>query len=509
MGSTMKCVIGIDTGTTHLKAALIRLDGKIAFTEKAPTPLKVSGNESWYEPEQIYKMVKGQIQRLILKAGEDALEICAVCLTGMAEAGLVLDRSTGRELTEILPWFDKRTVRLSKQTGEDLICRQYQKTGLYNSYKYGIYKYMWLTENRKLETNNAIWLSLSDYIAFRLTGRYSTTPGFAVRTYAYDMIHDCWDAEMLDRYGLQSENFPEVRREGQAVGLCTDKELCAGFGSQVEVAICGHDHVCALYAIAGENQRRIVDSCGTAETYMGITKKRPLTEKDYEKGLVYGPYPGTDQCFWMGNIPSSGQSVEWFREHFYDGKKREEILAYEEIEEMLEEVENKPTGLFYFPYLGGVGTPVYRGDIEPYLEGAPEHRSEGTILKAVIEGIQYQGTWILECAGNPKAERKIQLWCVGGAAKSPGWMKIKADILGIPVYVPGQEEATLLGAAAVYFKENGKKVLYDKEGLECEKEVKVYLPEDGNKERYRRLATEYRRKAKQICGVEDRYNPNK
>lgn len=499
----MKCVIGIDTGTTHLKAALIGLDGKVQFIDKVPTPLCVCGNESWYEPEQIYETVKRQIQGLVLKADRGSMEVCAICLTGMAEAGLVVDRSTGRELTEILPWFDKRTEELSKQLEEDMIRRQYQKTGLYNSFKYGIYKYIWLLENRKLDKESAIWLSLSDYLAFRLTGIYATTPGFAVRTYVYDMIYDCWNMEMLDRYGLQAENFPAVRKEGQAVGLCVDSELCTILGSHVEVAISGHDHVCALYAIAGEDSLRIVDSCGTAETYMGITEKYLLTDADYKNGLVYGPYPGEDRWFWMGNIPSSGQSVEQFRKQLHAGKECESALTYEEMELMLKEIQKEPTGLFYFPYLNGVGTPVYRGDIKEQLLGKRENQSAGVMLKAIIEGIQYQGTWIMECAKNHRMNKEIQLWCVGGATKSSEWMKLKADILGIPVHVPWQEEATLLGAAAIYLRENGKKVSPNKAAENCEKEVKVYLPDNESKTEYCKLAEEYRHKAKQICGVED------
>lgn len=498
----MKYIIGIDMGTTHLKAALISPDGKIHFTETTATPLHVYGNAGWYEPEQIYEIVKGQIQRLAIKAGRNGMKICAVSLTGMAEAGGIVDRNTGQELTEILPWFDKRTEELSKQVKEDAVRRQYQKTGLYNSYKYGIYKYLWLMENRKLEMGSSIWLSLSDYIAYRLTGTYSTTAGFAVRTYAYDMVRDCWDMEMLDRYGLSEENFPTVRKDGQVIGSCVDKELCAVLGSHVGVAISGHDHVCALYAIAGEDSLRIADSCGTAETYMGIVEKCPLTDEHYENGLVYGPYPGEDRWFWMGNIPSSGQSVERFRTHLQDGRERESVLTYEEMELMLRGIQKKPTGLFYFPYFGGVGTPVYRGDVKEQLLGKWENQSEDVVLKAIIEGIQYQGTWILECAKGSRINKEVRLWCVGGAAKSNEWMKLKADILGISVYVPGQEEAALLGAAAVYLRENDKKVFPDGMGMECGKGVKVYLPEEESEKRYRGLAEEYRQKAKQMWSVE-------
>lgn len=498
----MKCVIGIDTGTTHLKAALISADGRIQFMEKAGTPLHVCGNQSWYEPQQMYEMVKEQIRKLAVWAKDRKnLKICGICLTGMAEAGLVLNRHTGCELTEILPWFDKRPEELSKRPEEDLMRRQYRKTGLYNSYKYGIYKYIWLLENRKLNKASSIWLSLSDYIAFRMTGKYFTTAGFAVRTYAYDMISGSWNREMLERYGLREENFPSVIKEGEAIGPCVDKELCRILESRPEVAVGGHDHICALYAIAGENSARIVDSCGTAETYLGLVPRTSLTDEDYNRGLVLGPYPGGTKWFWMGNIPSSGQSVEWFRRRRHDDRPQERLLSYEEMEDLLQQMEDKPTGLFYFPFMNGVGTPVYRGDIKEQLHWNIDDVSTAVSLKALIEGVQYQGTWIMECVGSRIVKEEMQLWCVGGAAKSGEWMKIKANILGMPVYVPCMEEATLIGAAALFFYKKGESASWDKPAGNDKKDVKVYLPEKEKRKEYCVLAEEYRRKAKQICGI--------
>ncbi len=80
-------------------------------------------------------------------------------------------------------------------------------------------------------------------------------------------------------------------------------------------------------------------------------------------------------------------------------------------------------------------------------------------------------------------------------------MKIKADILGIPVYVPGVEEAALIGAAAVFFYQKKETALWAGTPVESGKDVKIYLPESGKQKIYRTLAEEYRSRAKQICGV--------
>ena len=495
----MRCIIGIDAGTTHLKCAMIGLDGRILAVEKAATPVCSDGDASWYDPQQIYGTVRTLIRRLVAGDGTDGLGdgICGISITGMSEAGLVLERESGRELTEILPWFDRRTETLARQTGPEEARNRFLKTGLYNSFKYGIYKYLWLLEKRGLARENTIWLSMCDYLAFRLTGRYATTAGFAVRTYAYDMERGCWDGEYLGRFGLTQRQFPQVVRDGEAIGSCADRELAELLGENVKVAIGGHDHICALYAMAGENGLRMADSSGTAETYMGITEKRSLSHEDYARGVVYGPYPGGGKWFWMGNLPSSGQAVEWYR-----GQLRADVISYEEMERMLERLAGRPTGALYFPFMNGVGTPVYRGDVQPRLEGLKEPYGTGEILKAVIEGVQYQGRWILECAPVDPENPDLQLWCAGGAAASREWMQIKADVLGIPVHVPVQEEATLLGAAAVFLRENGTEQELGAFLRAMEQERAVYLPDDENRKRYRGLAEKYRRLAREMCGLD-------
>lgn len=503
----MHYVIGIDAGTTHLKCALIGVDGSVLAVEKAPTPICSGQGGSWYDPQQIFGMVKELLERLgeAVRSGAGEMGdmgtagVSGICITGMSEAGLVLERSSGRELTEILPWFDRRTETLAKRISPEEAGRRFAKTGLYNSFKYGIYKYLWFLEERGLARESSIWLSMCDYLAFRLTGQYATTAGFAVRTYAYDMEDGCWDAEFLSGYGLTQRQFPQVVKEGVSIGCCVEPELTELLGENVEVAIGGHDHVCALYAMAGEDGRRIVDSCGTAETYMGTTVRRSLSAEDYAAGIVYGPYPGGDRMFWMGNLPSAGQSVEWFR-----GQLREPAISYEEMENMLEQLPGCPTGILYFPFMNGVGTPVYRGDVQPRFEGLHESCGMGEILKAVIEGLQYQGAWILDCAPVKAQLRDMQLWCAGGATASRKWMQIKADVLGMPVHIPEQEEATLLGAAGIFIRENGSEQELAEFFKSMRQEDARYLPDDKNQERYQRLAGNYRRIAGQICGTEGR-----
>lgn len=126
--------------------------------------------------------------------------------------------ATGREVTDILPWFERRTMQLSQNVSEEEDARCFAQTGLHNSFKYGIYKFLWLLEDCKQERSDAIWLSVCDYIIYKLTGRFVTEPGFAARTYVYDIVNNCWDIERIRAYGMSEENFPTVVPSGSVAG---------------------------------------------------------------------------------------------------------------------------------------------------------------------------------------------------------------------------------------------------------------------------------------------------
>lgn len=436
----MHTVIGVDVGTTHIKSILYLESGFAIKEEKTDTPLRADKQGNLYFAEEIWQIVKGQIERL-LQCREG--KIAGIAITGMAEAGLVVDKKAGTPLSDILPWFDGRTSGLADEIGEKAERELFKSTGLRNSYKYGIYKFLWLLKNRELNKETCLWLSMCDYIAYRLTGKFVTDPTFAARTYAYDISAGKWDEKHLAQYGLRTDNFPEVVPSGKVFGACKLFD-----GEIIPVAICGHDHVCAAYGLLAGRTDAICDSAGTAETYIGRIAPSEKKEFDFESGAVYGPFVDKG-WFYMLNIPSSGHSLEWYRK-----KLMPEELSYEKLNQAMESEGRKPTDILYFPWLTGTGSPWYASDMKAAFIGIKESDDGGKIIKAIAEGIQYQAAWLLSMMESVHGGRKNILICAGGQTKNSVLMQLKADILNKTVYVPRESEATLGGAAALFIHKN-------------------------------------------------------
>jgi xylulokinase len=438
--------IGIDLGTTHIKTAIFDEDGSLVEIYKASTPIEEDTIGQIYDPQAFYEVVSNQISILFGRYQS----IYGISITGMAEAGLIVNKKSQTEVTKILPWFDPRTVELANQITKEDEINNFYTTGLHNSYKYGIYKYVWLLKHNEVAVKDSIWLSVCDYIVWKLTGQFVTDPSFAARTYGYDIVNRGWDIKRLKDYGLTEKNFPKVLSSGEKAGYLSDQALLQkANNASIRVCIGGHDHICAAYAVFNEEKERICNSIGTAETYLGLAKEFQRERSLYDSGFVYGPYLNGNDYFWMANIASSGQSVEWFR-----NKVQANAMDYTEMNEMLFSMSEGPTNIIYYPFLSGIGTPLFDPEVSGAFLGLRANHTGNDMMKAVLEGINYQGKWILSLLLHTDVPKLKDVICVGGATSSSPWMQLKADITGMPVAVPAIAEATLLGAVAIMINNN-------------------------------------------------------
>ena len=461
-------IIALDIGTTNVKAGLLDEHGTIRRLLKTPSPLEGSDKGSFYRPETLWSIVSGQIGQLLK---ETEKEVAGISVTGMAEAGLILDRTSGAALTEILPWFDPRPQELSKMEDREKEREIFRSTGLWNSYKYGVYKYLWLLKERRLDKEKTIWLSVCDYIVYRLTGEMVTDPTFAARTYLFQADRRCWDLERMEALGLSETNFPKVAASGKSVGTYQG----------IPVALAGHDHICAAFGLLYQDRNGICDSAGTSETYVGRLDREALTGGFLpDSGLLYGPFVD-EGFFYMANVPSSGHSVEWFRK-----KIQLQEISYDEMNRALSQREKGPGELLYFPYLTGMGAPWYRPDIRGMFLGLRETDEWTDLLQGIIEGVQYQARWLLQLVERMHGIRSDTVVCAGGSVHNAFMMQTKADVLNREIRIPELTEATICGAAALFLKKNYGETSAEK-FLETPVRIrKIYRPE-------KKMAGEYRK----------------
>jgi xylulokinase len=436
-------ILGIDLGTTNLKACVYREDGTAVATASRPTPThRHPAGYSYHDADEVWGIVAGMLPEV---AGAVAPgQLACIGITSMAESGVLLDRRTGETLSPLMPWFDPCSEPQARRVAA--ACdpfERFTRTGLRMSFKMGLAKLLWLKEHYPDALRNSVWVSAAGLIAHRLTGRFAFDYTLAARTFAFRLDTRTWDADWIRSFGLQEALFPDVLPSGQTVGrVRAEVSGRTGLPAGVPVAIGGHDHVCAALAAGAFAPGQVYDSMGTAETLVGSFPERPLTRDDFESGLSFGLHIVPGMNFWMGGNSASGGSIEWIRRQLGD-----EPVSYEAMLSWLEKADSEPTGIFFYPYLSGSGAPMPDSGARAAWIGLTKNHSRTELVQSILEGTAYQLEAIRRCAERVGGRAIETMRVVGGGTRIASWLQIKADVTGCRLELPAIHEATMLGAA--------------------------------------------------------------
>jgi xylulokinase len=144
---------------------------------------------------------------------------------------------------------------------------------------------------------------------------------------------------------------------------------------------------------------------------------------------------------------SGGLLLRWFRDTLCHWElERARATGQDPYDLVLANVPEGPTGLLVLPHFSGSGTPLLDTTSKGAILGLTFATTHATIAKAILEGLVFElrvNTDLLKEAGVVIDE----LHAVGGGARSPLWLQLKADICRIPLRVPQVTEAACLGAA--------------------------------------------------------------
>lgn len=493
-------LLAIDAGTTHCKVGLFAADGSalaIAMRPIAPRPRSRLGPDSaaastCFDPEELWAAVAGALadvaSRGASQAGEAARQVAAVGISSMAETGLLLECRTGRPRTPFLPWFDTSSAgQAARIASHGEAAERFRRTGLHPGYKSGLARLLWLRDEMGVDLGGCTWLSVADYLAYRLTGQMATDYTLAARTLAFRLDLRTWDEEWLRLWDLDPALFPPALPSGTVAGRVTDGALdrLSGLAAGTPVVIAGHDHVCAALAAGATLPGTVLDSMGTAEVLLGALPPPAsaggghfLDETQRRSGLLYGLHVVPGRHFWLGSLSNSGGSLEWLRDVLAAGR-----LSYDELEALAAAAGPQPTGILYFPQLAGKGRGAGRNGAA--FLGLRAAHDRTALVQAVLEGTAYEIERLRRAAEEANGTSIEKLVAVGGGTRLPAWLQIKADVSGVPIEVLSQREATLLGAALLAGR--GAGLIEDVERALGGPPAARYTPDGGRHRQYREL----------------------
>lgn len=445
----MKNYLAIDIGTTNWKAAVFNEEGILIDIERTPTKTHqdAAGN-SFYDPTELWNEVSLLARSVTKRVGGI---ISAVSVTSMAEAVVAIDENK-ETVGDIIAWFDNRSFKEAQWMKDTFgVDRLYEITGLDVNPIFSLPKILWVKKNQPEIYEKAImWLQMSDFILFKLSGEFVTDYTLASRTLAFDVCENGWSKEIMDGADVPISVMPEVHESGSVIGSVS-KSVSEETGITVgaKIVVGGNDHPCASIpagVIAGD---KILDSSGTAESFIYVSKKGEKPNMKFA-GQRTCRYLQKDRYALWGGIICSGRSCDWAYETFVSsgafGISQEEY-SYDTILSAVEKAKGVEKGLIFLPHLRGAGAPHWNPKISGSFLGVRDNVTAPDMIKAVFEGLAMQARMIAEMEEELAGVKVKSLCVVGGSSKNGVWQQIKADVTNKIIEISDQSEATALGAA--------------------------------------------------------------
>ena len=442
--------IGIDLGTSAVKLLLMKEDGTVEkilskeYSISFPYPGWSEQNPSdWYEQSEV-----GLIE---LTADINRDEIGGISFGGQMHGLVILDENDEVIRPAIL-WNDGRTTKeteyLNTVIGTEKISAY---TGNIAFAGFTAPKILWVYENEPENFARIRKLMLpKDYLAYKLTGVFSTDYSDASGTLLLDVEHKCWSKEMLEICHVKEEWLPALFESYEKTGVLKEEVAKRiDFPTTCIVAAGAGDNAAAAVGtgvVGNDSQRngKCNLSLGTSGTIFITNDKFGVDSNNALHSFVHAD----GKYHLMGCMLSAASCNKWWME---------EILKTTDFEGEQEGIMDKlgENHVYFLPYLMGERSPHNDPLARGTFIGMRLDTTRSDMLQAIFEGVAYGLRDSLEVAKSLGVMLTHTTIC-GGGAKSPLWRNILANVMNIEVETVEIEEGPAYGAAILAMVANGR-----------------------------------------------------
>ncbi len=428
MVAAVQAVIGIDVGTTAVKAMLVDTQGVILAEGEVEHPVSVP-RPGWSEqhPEMWWRSTVTAVRAALRIADQKNFkaEVNAIGLSGQMHSSVFL-RADGEVIRPALLWNDVRTTAQCEE-----ILNRAGIEGLRNTVGnlplegFTAPKLLWLRENEPDNYSRLCTLLLpKDYIRFLMCGEYATEPSDAAGTLLYDVHRRRWSKQMLDALEVDEGILPRVVESTEVSGLVTAeaaKEL--GVPAGIPVVGGGADNAAGAVGCGATNSAVLQASIGTSGAVV-LPASQPHVAEDMNLHTFCHAAP--EMWYLMGVVLSAGSSLRWLRDTIAPG------APYDSLTTEAERVPVGSEGLMFLPYLSGERTPHNDANARGVFLGLSFAHGLGHLTRAVIEGVCFAMRDSLELM-KLQGVSPSEVRAIGGGARSRMWLQTLANAFGLPI----------------------------------------------------------------------------
>jgi xylulokinase len=419
-------VVGLDVGTSAVKALALGLDGRVLASHEVAYSLAIP-RPGWAEqdPEDWWRAAEEALSAVTASA-----DVLGLGLSGQMHGLVALD-SADRVIRPAILWNDQRTTveceLIAARVGErELIAL----TGNRALTGFTAPKLLWMrTHEPEAYARIARLMLPKDYVRLRLCGEHATDVADASGTLLLDVAGRSWSGELLEALEIEREWLPRLVECPQPSGMTREGvAIAAGAGDQAAGAL----------GVGVVRPGRLSVVLGTS----GVVLVALDAFRADAKGRVHAfCHAAPDAWQAMGVMLSAGGALAWLRETIAPDVPFDALIAE------AESWEPGAGGLTFLPYLAGERTPHADPLARGAFTGLALHHDRGALIRAGLEGV---ACGLRDCADLVLALDDTQppiARASGGGARSDLWLAIVASVLEMPIERLVVEEGAAFGAA--------------------------------------------------------------
>ncbi len=447
----MKYFLGIDAGTSGVKAIVVGEDGSSAGVGYKELDL-LTEKPMWAEqsPDDWWEACKYAIKEAVFKSGVGK-DIDGIGISGQMLGSTLLDKDY-KPLGNCILWLDQRAVEevewIKEQAGMETLLKRTSNIPLTG---YWAPKLMWVKKHQpEVFEKIATVLFPKDFLKYMLTGEISLEVTDSSGSYLFDVANRKWSDEMFELCGLPRNIVSDTMIESQEIAGYLKADVAAELGLKANIPVvggAGDQPACGLGS--GVYEEGIVSATIGTSGVVYAAANKPIPDTNQAAALSFcHSVPNTWSLF--GCTLAAGGSFKWLRDSLFakerDAMKENGGDVYTLMTEMASKADVGCEGLVFLPYLNGERTPYP----DPYAKGVffgmSYRHTLNDITRSVMEGVTFSLRDTIELLRDANVSVS-EVRASGGGARSKLWLQMQADIFNASIVTTNVSETGCVGAA--------------------------------------------------------------
>lgn len=450
--SGMRHLLGIDLGTTGLKAVVFDLNGR-PLGRGFATNAYLAGPSGWAEqdPRTWWSGCCEAIQAALAQSGVDPSHVVGVGVCGFHHCPVFLNANGEPARSTIVTHDSRLGESLSDLQRSGILDEVVKISGsrVMTGHFPPIYHYVLRNDRQALEETRWILLA-KDYLRYKLTGVIGTEICDATGTNLIAMPLQTWSDSLCELLDVPNQKLPDIGLSSQVCGeVSKEAARACGLKAGTPVVYGGGDSHCALVGLGVIGSGEVGLLLGTNST-LRASFKGFVRQAEY---AVWAQQHVVPDRYTVSASSMAGSSVlSWFKDECFGGDPAPDGPAvYRELDSLAASVEPGCGGLLFHPYLYGERSPFYNPNARGSFLGIAHWHQTRHLVRSVMEGVAFCIGNCFDAIKTIARDRNERMKTIrtgqSGGSRLPIWRQIIADALDFPLEVVSVEEPGCWGAA--------------------------------------------------------------